>query len=258
VDQDIRTDTARVAAALRTVLQSDLDGLPDLPARAQQGAPRPAATTSVETAAATLTAQTAEVQPAVDPDDLMPDLSGNLASLRETVAECHRCRLAGTRTNTVFGEGPANPVLMIVGEGAGGAEDETGRPFCGEAGTLLTNILKAMGLDREKDCYVTTVLKCRIPDDSTPTPDVIGRCRPYIERQIELLKPRFILAMGQTAASVLAGSPSITRLRGRFLLAGDTPLVVTYHPAGLLKDPTLKKLVWQDVQLIMERLKGRE
>ena len=147
---------------------------------------------------------------------------------------------------------------MIVGEGAGDAEDAAGRPFCGEAGALLTNIVKAMGLDREKDCYITTVLKCRIPDDSTPTPDVIGRCRPYIERQIELVKPRFILAMGQTAAGVLAGSPSITRLRGRLLLAGDTPLVVTYHPAGLLKDPTLKKMVWQDVQLIMEKLKGRE
>ncbi len=256
VEQDIRLTAARVAAALRTVLESDLDSLPDLPVgRAPAAAAVPSAPGPQSTAASVECPDKPspeQLAADVEPPPVLPD---DLSSLRVVVAECRRCRLAETRNCTVFGEGPANPILMVVGEGAGPTEDECGRPFAGEAGLMLTNIIRAMGLDRERDCYVTTVLKCRIPDGSTPTPDVIGRCRPYIEKQVALVRPRFILAMGQTAASVLAGSPSITRLRGRFLMAGDTPLVVTYHPSTLLKDPTMKKMVWQDVQLIMERLK---
>jgi len=244
VDQDTRTEIGNVASALKALLAAGEGDLPDLPTAISHVADIPVPTQQPQAVAA--------------PDEPPLTLPDDLGALREMVADCTRCKLHSTRRNTVFGEGPVNPIVMVVGEGAGPVEDETGRPFSGEAGKLLTNILRAMGLDREKDCYLTTVLKCRIPDDSTPTPDVVGRCRPFLEKQISEIKPRFILAMGQTAASVLAGSPSITRLRGRFLMAGDTPMLVTYHPAALLKDPALKKLVWQDVQLIMERIKKGE
>jgi DNA polymerase len=149
-----------------------------------------------------------------------------------------------------------NPVLMIIGEAPAALEDRSGRPFCGEAGELLTKIVGAMGIDRESQCYLTTIVKCRTPDESPPTPDAVGLCRPFLMKQIALVKPRFLLAMGQTAATVLAGSPSISRLRGRFLMHDDIPMLVTYHPAALLKEPGLKKLVWEDVKLIMARMKG--
>ncbi len=256
-ESDIKTQTARLAAALIAALESGRDTLPDLPVgrRTRTAATQPSRSRTTGGLDASPARPAPQPQAPDEPPLVLPD---NLAALREVVAACERCRLARTRKTTVFGEGPSNPLLMVVGEGAGEAEEGCGRPFSGEAGKLLTNILKAMGLDREKDCYVTTVLKCRVPDDSTPTPDLVGRCRPYLTRQIELINPRCVMAMGQTAASVLAGSPSITRLRGKVLKAGDKPLLVTYHPATLLKDPTLKKLVWQDVQVLMPLIKSED
>lgn len=268
MDQDIRTEAAHLASALRAVLSSNIDAIPDLDTgkRGQQGSGQQREPQTAQQAEPQSRQQpvrqgaAAPAQKAIPgPDEgFAATLPTDIAGLREAVAACTRCRLHRTRKNTVFGEGPLNARLMIVGEGAGPVEDETGRPFAGDAGKLLTDIIRAMGLDRDTDCYTANVIKCRIPDDTTPTPEIVSTCRHYLAAQIKIVKPQYLLVMGQTAATTLAGSPSITRLRGRFLMHDDIPMIVTYHPAALLKDPTLKKQVWQDVQLIMEHMKTRK
>ncbi|HOA12585.1 MAG TPA: uracil-DNA glycosylase [Myxococcota bacterium] len=253
-------EAARLASALIAVLSSTQDLIPDLPVAGGSRRARVARTPGIaiqdEPAQAAPTPPRAGQTPAVqDADQFLKSLPDALGPLREAVAGCGRCRLASGRRHTVFGEGPANPMLMIVGESPGARDDELGRPFSGEPGELLTKIINAMGLDRERDCYLATVLKCRMPDESSPPPDLVGLCRPFLTRQVQIVKPRFLIAMGQTAAMVLAGSPSISRLRGRLLMHDDIPMLVTYHPSALLRDPALKKLVWEDVKLIMARMK---
>lgn len=257
-------ETARLASALIAVLTSEQDFIPDIPVspiprRNRVSASRtdamPARTMRNLATPSTCDGVCGAAQTPSDPDEFQKSLPNSLGPLREVVAGCGRCRLAAGRRHTVFGEGPTTPVLMIVGECPGSLDDQLGRPFSGEPGELLTKIINAMGLDRERDCYLATVLKCRMPDESSPPPDVVGLCRPFLTRQIQIVSPRFLIAMGQTAAMVLAGSPSISRLRGRLLMHDDIPMLVTYHPAALLRDPGLKKLVWEDVKLIMARLK---
>jgi DNA polymerase len=183
--------------------------------------------------------------------DLLPP---DLDAIAAVVAQCTRCDLCRSRTRAVFGEGPAGARVMFVGEGPGAVEDETGRPFVGPAGELLDRIIAAMGLER-RDCYITNVVKCRPPENATPTPDQALACDPYLRRQIELVKPAFLVALGAVAGQVLTGrAESVIRLRGRVLRCGDIPLVVTYHPAALLRDPSKKKAVWEDMKLVMARL----
>lgn len=169
--------------------------------------------------------------------------------LRECVTECTRCELAKTRTNTVFGVGSPNADWLIIGEAPGAEEDRRGEPFVGRAGTLLDEMLRAIGQSRDS-VFIANILKCRPPDNRDPRPEEAAECRQYLERQIELVQPKIILAVGKIAAQNLLGSnETVGRMRGRPHDFGGIPLVVTYHPAYLLRSPSQKGKSWSDLCL---------
>ena len=169
--------------------------------------------------------------------------------LRDCVAHCTRCELAHSRTNTVFGVGNPDADWMIVGEAPGAEEDRQGEPFVGRAGKLLDQMLFAIGQDRES-VFIANILKCRPPNNRDPKSDEAAACREYLERQIALIAPRIILAVGRIAAQNLLGSDEpVGRMRGRTYDLDGIPLVVTYHPAYLLRSPTQKKKSWSDLLL---------
>ncbi len=179
-----------------------------------------------------------------------------LAAIREEMENCHRCPLGKGRKNLVFGEGNPHADLVFVGEAPGADEDEKGRPFVGRAGQLLTKIVLAMGLKRE-DVYICNILKCRPPGNRNPQPDEIAACEPFLIRQLQAISPKFICALGSFAARTLLKTESpITALRGRFQNYHGIRVMPTYHPAYLLRNPDAKKLVWQDVQMIMKELEA--
>jgi DNA polymerase len=170
-------------------------------------------------------------------------------ALAQAVAACRRCPLADTRSNTVFGVGDRQARWMIVGEAPGAEEDRQGEPFVGRAGRLLNSMLAAVGLERES-VYIANILKCRPPDNRDPKPEEEHACRDYLERQIRLLRPRLILAVGRIAAQgLLKVDTPIGRMRGRRYEYQDLgiPVVVTYHPAYLLRSPLEKRKAWQDL-----------
>ena len=170
-------------------------------------------------------------------------------ALEAMVSGCTRCALHQTRTRTVFGVGSRQARWMFIGEAPGADEDRQGEPFVGRAGQLLTSMLKALGFRRE-DVYIANVLKCRPPGNRDPKPDEVGQCRGYLERQIELVAPTLIVAVGRIAAQNLLGTDTaLARLRGRVHALGDRgwPLIVTYHPAYLLRSPGEKRKAWQDL-----------
>jgi uracil-DNA glycosylase len=172
------------------------------------------------------------------------------------IAACTKCRLCEGRTHTVPGEGPADARLMVIGEGPGRTEDETGRPFVGKAGELLTKILGAIDLPRAQ-VYICNIVKCRPPENRQPQYDEIAACLPYLYRQIELVKPAVILAMGNTAAqSLLANKQSLGALRNRLHRFRGIPVIVTYHPAALLRNPNWKRPTWDDVRIARRLLDG--
>ena len=172
-----------------------------------------------------------------------------LTAIAELVAQCTRCRLCEGRTKTVPGEGASAARLVVVGEGPGRTEDATGRPFVGQAGELLTKILAAIGLEREQ-VFICNVVKCRPPENRVPQYDEVSACVPYLYRQIELIHPRVILAMGGTAAQTLLNTKqSLGALRNKTHRFRGTPLIVTYHPAALLRNPNWKRPTWDDVRI---------
>jgi DNA polymerase len=183
------------------------------------------------------------------------DSATQLSTLAAEVAACTRCaELARCRTQTVFGVGNPNAALCFVGEAPGADEDAQGEPFVGAAGQLLTRIIAAMGLER-RDVYICNVLKCRPPGNRPPEPDEIANCRGYLERQLEIIQPKFICALGAHAAKTLLDSSlSIGRLRGRFHQFRGIPVLCTYHPAYLLRTPEAKKDVWEDIQVLMKEM----
>jgi len=173
----------------------------------------------------------------------------SLAAIAELVASCVKCRLCEGRAHTVPGEGPADARLVVVGEGPGRVEDETGRPFVGPAGELLTKILAAIELPRER-VFICNIVKCRPPENRQPQYDEIAACVPYLFRQIELIKPQVILAMGGTAAQTLLNTKqALGALRNHVHRFRGIPVVVTYHPAALLRNPNWKKPTWDDVRI---------
>ena len=172
-----------------------------------------------------------------------------LADVATLVAACRACKLCEGRTKTVPGEGLANARLVVIGEGPGRTEDETGRPFVGRAGELLTKILEAIKLPREQ-VFICNIVKCRPPENRLPQFDEIAACLPFLYRQIELVKPKVILAMGGTAAqSLLNTKQSLGALRNQVHRFRGTPVVVTYHPAALLRNPNWKRPTWDDVRI---------
>jgi uracil-DNA glycosylase len=179
----------------------------------------------------------------------------SLTAIAELVATCTKCRLCEGRRHTVPGEGAADARLVVVGEGPGRVEDQTGRPFVGQAGELLTKILAAIDLPRER-VFICNVVKCRPPENRVPQYDEIAACVPYLFRQIELVQPAVILAMGGTAAQTLLNTKqSLGALRNQVHRFRGVPVIVTYHPAALLRNPNWKKPTWDDVR-IARRLIG--
>lgn len=177
-----------------------------------------------------------------------------LAAVRDLIGDCQRCRLAEGRNKIVFADGDANAQLMFVGEGPGADEDAQGLPFVGRAGQLLNNMIGAMGLKREQ-VYIANIVKCRPPQNRKPEPDEARSCTPFLERQIEIVRPRVLVALGATAATYLLGMRgSIGGMRGRIHDYRGIQTVVTYHPAFLLRDPTQKKEAWKDLQMAMAAL----
>ncbi len=182
--------------------------------------------------------------------------AADLEAIAGLVADCTKCRLCEHRTHTVPGEGPADARLVVVGEGPGRTEDETGRPFVGQAGQLLTKILGAIELKREQ-VFICNVVKCRPPENRTPQYDEVAACVPYLFRQIDLLKPKVILAMGNAAAqTVLNTKQSLGALRNRVHRFRGIPVIVTYHPAALLRNPNWKRPTWDDVRIARRLLDG--
>lgn len=177
-----------------------------------------------------------------------------LETVRELIGDCQRCQLAQGRNKLVFGVGDPNARLMFVGEGPGADEDMQGEPFVGRAGQLLNNMISAMGLRREQ-VYIANIVKCRPPQNRRPEPDEARTCLPFLERQIEIVRPRVLVALGATAATYLLGMRgSIGAMRGRIHDYRGIQTVVTYHPAFLLRDPTQKKEAWKDLQMAMAAL----
>jgi uracil-DNA glycosylase family 4 len=171
------------------------------------------------------------------------------SALREAVAGCTRCPLHESRTQTVFGVGNPDASWMIVGEAPGAEEDQRGEPFVGRAGKLLDEMLRAVGHDRES-VFIANILKCRPPNNRDPNAEESAECRGYLEQQVELVQPKIILAVGRIAAQLLLATDSpVGRLRGSRHQLGDTPLVVTYHPAYLLRSPSQKRKAWDDLRL---------
>ena len=182
--------------------------------------------------------------------------AATLDAVATLVAECTKCRLCEDRRHTVPGEGAAAARLVVIGEGPGKTEDETGRPFVGQAGELLTKILAAIGLAREQ-VFICNVVKCRPPQNRTPLYDEIASCVPYLFRQLEILRPKVILAMGNTAIqTILNTKQSLGSLRGKTHRFRGIPVIVTYHPAALLRNPNWKKPTWDDVRIAHRLLDG--
>lgn len=180
---------------------------------------------------------------------------GGLAAVREEIGECTRCKLHKGRKNIVFGEGDPNAALVFVGEGPGQEEDLQGRPFVGAAGQLLTDIIvKGMQLKRE-DVYICNIVKCRPPGNRNPEPDEVEACEPFLIKQLRAINPQIIIGLGNVAVkTLLKTKEGITSLRGNWKTYQNIPLMPTFHPAYLLRTPSDKKLVWDDIKKVIAEL----
>lgn len=238
----------RDAASTGRVAAPSARPRPEAPVTAEPTA-RPEAPAAV--AAAEPTASAAQVPAA--PSSAMAEVA-DLQALATLAADCTACKLSAGRQTVVFGSGSPNAELMFIGEGPGAEEDRQGLPFVGPAGNLLTKIIRAIGLERE-DVYIANVVKCRPPRNRDPEPEEVAACRGYLERQIELVGPKVIVALGRVAAQTLLGLDSpLGRMRGSWHSVCGIPTRVTYHPAALLRNQTYKRPTWEDMQIVRDRL----
>jgi DNA polymerase len=183
-----------------------------------------------------------------EPDLTLPN---TLEKLQKQALECHLCQLSKSRTNVVFGEGNTNADLMFVGEAPGSNEDSTGKPFTGRSGELLTKMIEKVLLIRREDVYITNIVKCRPRDNAEPTPIEAHTCQPYLLKQIELIQPKFIVALGATAYHYLTGDETnISKVRGTIHKQDGYTLIPTYHPSYLLRNPSAKKDVFEDLKML--------
>jgi DNA polymerase len=249
-------DRTRLIASLRDyveqVREEGMDGLP-LPSRAD-------AEVRTEPNASVTAAPQRTPAPAAAASELFARYPGleqthDLASLRAFIGECTRCKLAGGRTNLVYGVGNPSAELMFVGEAPGADEDARGEPFVGRAGQLLTDIIeRGMGMPRS-EVYICNVIKCRPPGNRNPEPDEVAACEPFLMRQIDLVKPRVIVGLGTFAVQALLKIKTpISKLRGVWHEVRGVRMMPTFHPAYLLRTPGDKRLVWQDVQEVLRAL----
>jgi DNA polymerase len=196
-------------------------------------------------------------EPVTHPVTLSRDAAEALNAIRADIGDCTRCKLHGLgRRQIVFGVGNPNADLMFVGEAPGADEDVQGIPFVGRAGQLLTKIIEAIGLKRE-DVYIANVIKCRPPQNRNPEPDEVDTCEPFLFQQIDVIKPKVIVALGKFGAQTLLRTlDPISRLRGRVYDFRGAKLVPTFHPAFLLRNPASKREVWEDMKLVRKLLQG--
>jgi len=196
------------------------------------------------------------------PSDLEPEpaqLPAHLETLRKLVEGCHLCDLAKSRHKTVFGEGDPHAELMFVGEGPGATEDRTGRPFVGRAGELLTRMIENVLHLRRDQVYIANIVKCRPPGNRVPTPTEAFTCRPYLLKQIEIIRPRIIMTLGGTAYRYLTNDESaVSKVRGHIIRTENYLLIPTFHPSYLLRNPSAKKEAWEDLLKVRELLGNRE
>lgn len=196
---------------------------------------------------------------AVAPQETGGDAASRLTELMALAASaegCTRCRLSEGRHKVVFGSGNPDADLLLIGEGPGAEEDRQGLPFVGAAGDLLTRIIQAIEMSRD-EVYIANIVKCRPPGNRDPQPDEVAACRGYLERQIALVRPKVIVALGKVAAQTLLGTESpIGQMRGRWYRVHGIPTMVTYHPAALLRNPALKRPTWEDLQQVRDRLRA--
>ena len=194
-----------------------------------------------------------------------PDELWAFSQIQYDVSQCRQCRLCEKRHTTVFGEGAFTfsaesepkyrPAVMVIGEGPGHDEDVTGRPFVGRAGQLLDKMLGAIGLSRQTNCYICNIVKCRPPDNRTPEPDEVAACVPYLHRQIQLIRPRYLLLLGRTATHALLDTGyGMHSLHGKWFTVSGIPALCTYHPSALLHNEALKRPAWEDLKIFRERL----
>lgn len=264
MSESSQPDSSRIARQLRQQVQAlQAAGIEFVPTKSEAPVPE------TPVPEASLPEEPVAVEPVVPPAlfdaderavqaaaDLSPDQRRHeLTVLAEGVAGCTRCsELVKNRTRTVFGNGPIDVELCFIGEAPGFDEDRQGQPFVGAAGQLLNRIIVACGFKRE-DVYVCNICKCRPPGNRQPLPDEAGNCREFLERQLELVRPQFICALGATAAQNLLGtSMSIGRLRGCFQQYRGIPVMCTYHPAFLLRTPERKRDVWEDMKRLLQRM----
>jgi len=181
-----------------------------------------------------------------------------LSEFFNQIKQCQKCELANSRRHVVFGKGNPDAEILLIGEAPGSEEDQRGEPFVGAAGQLLTKILAAINLDRD-DVYITNIVKCRPPQNRDPLPEEQEACRDYLQFQLNVIKPRFILALGRIAAQALLNSTQpIGQLRGKAYDFENCKLIATYHPAALLRNPELKRDTWHDVQLLQQLYLDKE
>ncbi|MEO8503690.1 MAG: uracil-DNA glycosylase [Acidobacteriota bacterium] len=180
-----------------------------------------------------------------------------LATIGEEASRCTACKLAAGRHSVVFGSGNPAADLIFIGEGPGAEEDRQGLPFVGRAGELLTRMIQAMEMRRD-EVYIANIVKCRPPGNRDPEPDEVAACRSFLERQIQTIQPRVLCALGRVAAQTLLGVDTpIGRLRGQWHEKNGIPMMVTYHPAALLRNPAFKRPTWDDLQQVRDRLRTR-
>ena len=245
----------RILRELELLPVARLYGLASAPARAQ-AVPVEAAAAPVE--AASPPVEHARRAPDSPPHEAPPGIATmDWEALRQAVRECRRCVLCERRKQAVFGVGNESAPWLFVGEGPGADEDEKGEPFVGQAGKLLDGMLAATKLRRGREVYIANVVKCRPPSNRVPAPEEAAACAAFLDRQVELIAPRIIVALGKTAATRLTGSEaSLGSLRGRVHAYRGIPLVITYHPAYLLRNLPDKAKAWEDLLLAGRVLAG--
>lgn len=245
---------AEELAALTTTLKRHLErrqrsGLSYLPKTSPAPAQAPAVGEIASVMSGTELDLLAETQAALQAE--------SLEDLRMAIGDCQHCKLCAGRTHIVFGVGNPQAKLMFVGEGPGRDEDIKGEPFVGRAGMLLTDIItKGMGLKRE-EVYICNVVKCRPPENRNPEPDEVAACEPFLKKQIDIIRPRIIVGLGKFAVQTLLNSKvPISKLRGVWASYHGIKLMPTFHPAYLLRNPADKKLVWEDIKLVIKEMRG--
>lgn len=240
------SEISQYAEISESLLKKIYSGVPEKKVRGKKPTPGNTGVSPLETAEKTVYGSIDEISKDAD-NKRLPIMK----NLKEKVSECVKCGLHKERRNTVFGAGPVNAELMFIGEGPGEDEDIQGLPFVGRAGQLLTKMITAMRFDRN-DVYIANIVKCRPPNNRNPSEEEAAQCIPYLEKQIEIIKPKSIVLLGAVPARYILKVEAISKVRGTWQEYKGIRVMPTYHPAYLLRNPAAKKDVWEDLKKVMK------